>query len=88
MSFNVGNTLSGRRRNRRNDVVLPAAIDNQVWLSQVSEYWSRNAVQFFYNGDATFCMVSCMGDMPLYAEFWGNLLGLTGNGYIGPMASF
>ena len=40
-----------------------------------SENWSRDAVEFYLNGDSPFCYSRFLGEIQLPRSFWGSLLG-------------
>ncbi|KAL8191789.1 hypothetical protein R6Q57_028520 [Mikania cordata] len=48
-----------------------------------SDNWSKDVIEFFNNGDASFCY-SVVFYTPLKLDqlFWGTLLGYMGNGYL------
>ncbi|KAM0062651.1 hypothetical protein Hdeb2414_s0004g00150691 [Helianthus debilis subsp. tardiflorus] len=53
--------------------------------TEESKYWSKNVLDFYVNGDSSFCYCGFLGRKKLGSEFWGALLGYENHSYLSPL---
>jgi hypothetical protein len=70
--------------------VMKTLPQNSWWYRPVHESinWSKNVIDFYYNGDAPFCYSGFLGNKELGHDFWGTLLGLHGYDRLSPIVRF
>ena len=68
-----------RRRSTSNIDSIPGPVENNNFRNQ---NWSRNVLQFYYNGDQPGCTSDYGDDGVLDRNWWGTLLGFERGGLI------
>lgn len=62
--------------------------NKEATLIPEGKNWSKDAVEFYTNGDSPFCYTKFLPTKQLDRSFWGSLLGYESNGSLSEMVNF